>query len=195
MHAILARHFRSVSASDDRSPLDTAGGSGRGVSKRPARRFSFRRYDSPLMVMVVAWCSSRSRMALAITVSPNTSPPRPEALVAREQDRALLVAPGDELDKEVRALAVDRAGADLVDAQKLRLREELEPLLEAILEAGFPERRDQPGGGGIHGPVPELAGLEPESHREDASMIVKQRPRCARGGERYGGPGSVSETA
>ena len=43
----------------------------------PARRFSFRRYESPLMLIVVAWCSNRSRIALAITGSPNTSPHAP----------------------------------------------------------------------------------------------------------------------
>ena len=44
---------------------------------RPAWRFSRSRYESPLMLMVVAWCSSRSRMALAMTASPKTSPQAP----------------------------------------------------------------------------------------------------------------------
>ena len=44
---------------------------------KPAFRFSRSRYDSPLMLTVVAWWRSRSRIALAITASPKTSPHAP----------------------------------------------------------------------------------------------------------------------
>ncbi len=41
--------------------------SGSGWLSRPAFRFSFRRKLSPLMLRVVEWCSSRSRIAVAST--------------------------------------------------------------------------------------------------------------------------------
>ena len=44
---------------------------------RPAFRFSRSPKESPLMLTVVAWCSSRSRIALAIAASPKTSPQAP----------------------------------------------------------------------------------------------------------------------
>ena len=40
----------------------------------PALRFSLSRKDSPLMFTVVEWCSRRSRMAVASTVSEKISP-------------------------------------------------------------------------------------------------------------------------
>jgi hypothetical protein len=44
-----------------------------GLSK-PALSFSFSLKLSPLILSVIEWCSRRSRMGLAITASPNTSP-------------------------------------------------------------------------------------------------------------------------
>ena len=44
---------------------------------RPALSFSLSRKLSPLMLIVIEWCSRRSRIALAITVSPKTSPQAP----------------------------------------------------------------------------------------------------------------------
>ena len=52
--------------------------------------------------------------------------PRAEALVAREDDGAPLVAARDQLEEEIGAVAVDRDVADLVDDQQLGLGEELE---------------------------------------------------------------------
>ena len=74
------------------------------------------------MFTVVAWCSRRSRIALAITASPKTTP-GPETLIAGEQDRPALVAPADELKEEIRALPINRDVADLVDDQQFGLRE------------------------------------------------------------------------
>ncbi len=57
--------------------LNAAGGlSSLGLS-RPALSFSLSLKLSPLILTVIEWWSRRSRMALAITVSPNTSPQAP----------------------------------------------------------------------------------------------------------------------
>ena len=64
--------------------------------------------------------------------------PGPEALVAGEDDGAALVAARDELEEEVGALAVDRDVADLVDDEQLRLPQELEALVEAVVSEGLP---------------------------------------------------------
>ena len=44
------------------------------VRIKPAFNFSFNRYELPRMFRVTAWCNSLSRMAVAMTRSPNTSP-------------------------------------------------------------------------------------------------------------------------
>lgn len=62
-------------------------------------------------------------MALAITWSPNTSPPRAEALIASDDDRATFIAARYELKEQVGSLAVDWQVANLVNYQKLRLTE------------------------------------------------------------------------
>ena len=45
---------------------------------RPALSLSFKRYELPRMFIVTAWWSNRSRMAVAITRSPKTSPQAPK---------------------------------------------------------------------------------------------------------------------
>ena len=86
--------------------------------------------------------------------------PGAEALIAGEQDRAPLIAPGDELEKEIGSLPVDRDVPDLVDDQELGLGEQFEALLEAILEERLAERGNEAGRRREEGPVAELAGLE-----------------------------------
>ena len=93
-------------------------------------------------------------------------PPGAEALVAGDDDRAALVAAADELEEQVGALAIDRDVADLVDDQDLRLGEELELLVEAVLGERLAEGGDEPGRGGEQRPVAQLAGLEAEGDRE-----------------------------
>jgi hypothetical protein len=70
---------------------------------------------------------------VAITRSPNTSPQGAEGLVAGEDHGAALVAARGQLKEEVRALALDRQVADLVDDQEPRHGAELELLLEPAL--------------------------------------------------------------
>src|SRR5947208_588512 len=76
---------------------------------------------------------------------PEDVAPCAEALIARQDDRAPLVAAGDELEEEIGAVAVDRDVADLVDDQQRRLGEELQTLVEPILAERLAERGDQPG--------------------------------------------------
>ncbi len=71
--------------------------------------------------------------------------PRAKTLIAGEQDRAAFIASTDELKEEIRALPIDRDVADLVDDQELGLREDLEPLFQAILIERLAERRDERG--------------------------------------------------
>src|SRR5262249_61947091 len=94
--------------------------------------------------------------------------PGAEALIAREDDRPALVAPGHELKEEIGAVAVDRDVADLVDDEQLRLREEFEPLLEPILAEGLAERGQESRGGGGESPDGLRAGVEGESDGEGA---------------------------
>src|SRR5262245_59354652 len=74
------------------------------------------------MLTVIEGCSRRSRTAVAIA---EDLAPGAEALIAREDDRPALVAPGHELEEEIGAVAGDGDVADLVDDQELRLREAL----------------------------------------------------------------------
>ena len=67
------------------------------------------------MFRVTAWCSRRSRIAVAMTRSPKTSPQGREALVAGQDHRTALVAAADQLEEQVRAEPVDRRVADLVE--------------------------------------------------------------------------------
>jgi len=70
------------------------------------------------MFIVTAWCSRRSRIAVAMMLSLKTSPQAP--LVAGQDHWAALVVPADELEEQVGAHAVDRQVADLVDDQQSR---------------------------------------------------------------------------
>ena len=45
---------------------------------KPALSFSLSRYECPRILMVMAWCSTRSRIAVASTRFPNTSPQAPK---------------------------------------------------------------------------------------------------------------------
>ena len=71
--------------------------------------------------------------------------PGAETLVAGDDDRAALVAARDQLEEQIGALAVDRQIANLVTDQKLRLTQQLEPLVELALGQGLAQRGDQRG--------------------------------------------------
>jgi len=58
--------------------------------------------------------------------------PAAEALVAREDHRASLVAAADELKEEIGAGAIDRQVADLGDDQQSRHGVDLEALVESV---------------------------------------------------------------
>src|SRR5262249_19216791 len=105
---------------------------------------------------------------------PEDLAPRPEALVARDDDRAALVASADELEEEVGALAIDRDVADLVDDQDLRLGEQFEPLVETVLRQGLAERGDQSGGRREERAIAEFARFEAERH----GQVRLADPRC-----------------
>jgi hypothetical protein len=74
------------------------------------------------MLTVVAWCSSRSRIALAMTQVAEDLALLAHGLVAGQQDRPALVAAADELKEEVRALPVDGGTADPVRRYCLAVR-------------------------------------------------------------------------
>src|SRR5262249_54009052 len=114
------------------------------------------------MLTVMAWCSTRSRIAAAMTRSPNTSPPAAERLVAGEHERPALVTPADELEEQVGAALVDRQVADLVDDQEPRHRVELELLLEPALGERLGERADHVRRGREQHAIAALDRLEAE---------------------------------
>ena len=89
--------------------------------------------------------------------------PGAQALIAGQDDRAPLVAARDQLKEEIGALAIDGDVADLVDDQQLGLRQDLQPFVEAALGEGFPERGDEPRGGGKQDADAVLAGLQPRA--------------------------------
>src|SRR6266581_1404196 len=92
--------------------------------------------------------------------------PDGEGLVRGDEDGALLVAAGDELEEQVGGQTVEGQVADLVDDEELGLDEELEPFLETALGVGPGEGGDESGGGGERGAVTESTRLEPDADGE-----------------------------
>ena len=68
---------------------------------------------------------------------PEDLAPGAEALIAGEQNRALLIAPGDELEEQIGALPINRDIADLVNDQELGLGQHLEPVLQPVFAERF----------------------------------------------------------
>jgi hypothetical protein len=87
--------------------------------------------------------------------------PGAKALIARQDDGAA-VAPGDELEEQVGALAVNRDVPDLIDNQQLWLRQDLEALIESAFGERLAEGRNQAGGRGEEHADALFAGLQPE---------------------------------
>jgi hypothetical protein len=118
-----------------------------------------------------------------------------EAAVAGDDDRAALVASGDEREEEVGCLSFERQVADFVNDEELVALEPAQLLLELVAILRGLQLRDPFLGGGEGDAVAALTGFEAERDREDASMSVKSR--CLRdsisfrerlpGGGRVGG--------
>jgi hypothetical protein len=92
--------------------------------------------------------------------------PLGEAPVRSHDQGALLIAAGDELEEQMRAVAIDRDVADLVDDQELGLAVELQPLFDFVFGIGLRQGRDQRHGLGEVGPVALGYGLDAERHRQ-----------------------------
>src|SRR5438552_3330371 len=92
--------------------------------------------------------------------------PRAEALVAREDHRAALVAAAEELEEEIGAGTVDREIADLVDEEQARHRVELELLLEPSLAQRGGQLGDHRRRRREEHAVAVLDRLEPETDRQ-----------------------------
>src|SRR5207245_568407 len=93
-------------------------------------------------------------------------PPAAEALVAREDHGAALVAAADELEEQVRPLAVDRQVPDLVDDEQAGHGVDLELVVEAAFGERACEGSDEDGGRGEEYAIAMLDGLEPQAHGE-----------------------------
>ena len=124
--------------------------------------------------------------------------PGAQALIAGQDDRAPLVAARDELKEEIGALAVDGDVADLVDDQQLRLRQDLQPLVEAALGQRFAERGDEARRGRKQDADAVLAGLQRRGRRPGASCrrpVGRAAGRCrrSRGTGRWPARGSPSD--
>src|SRR5216110_2458878 len=92
--------------------------------------------------------------------------PAAEALVAREDHRAPLVAAADELEEEVGAGAIDGQVADLVHDQQPRHGVDLEALIEPVLADGPGQGGDHARGRGEEHTVAALDRFEAEPHGE-----------------------------
>ena len=88
------------------------------------------------MLMVVEWCSSRSRMAEAITLSAKMAPPVAVALVGGQDDGALLVRLTYPLEQAGGGEGVQRQVAHLIGDQQLGLDQQTHPLLQLVLVLG-----------------------------------------------------------
>src|SRR5438477_8181221 len=80
------------------------------------------------MLMVIAWCRTRSRIAVDDAVAEDVAP-APEALIAGEDHRPPLVAPADELEEEI--------GAGMLDCLEPEPDRQL-----GLADAGGPEQDD-----------------------------------------------------
>src|SRR5207249_8166870 len=92
--------------------------------------------------------------------------PAAEALVARKDHRAPLVAAADELEEQVGAGAIDRQVADLVHDQQPRHGVDLEALIEPVLADGPGQGGDHARGRGEEHTVAALDRFEAEPHGE-----------------------------
>jgi len=72
----------------------------------------------------------------------------------------------DELEEQMRTVAVDRDVADIVDDQELGLIVELQPLFDAVFGLGLGERGDERNGLGEVGPMAFGHSLDAQGHRQ-----------------------------
>ena len=92
--------------------------------------------------------------------------PLREASVGCQDQCPFFIPPGNKLEEQMRAVAIDRDVPDLVDDEELGLAIELQSLLDAVLGVGLRERRDQRHGLGKVGPIAFGYGLDAQGDRE-----------------------------
>ena len=90
--------------------------------------------------------------------------PLREASVGRQDQRPLFVPPRDKLKKQMRAVAIDRDVADLVDNQEFWLAVKLQPLLDPVFGISLGQRSDQGHGLGEVSPVAFRDGFHAQGH-------------------------------
>ena len=123
------------------------------------------------MFTVMTWCSARSRIAMAITRWPKTSPQAPKLWLLVGIMGPVLIATADELREEIGSLPIDGQKADLVHDKQPRPGVEPEPVLAPALREGLGQRCDQARGGGEQHLVAAVDGLESQQ---------RARRRCDR---------------
>jgi len=105
--------------------------------------------------------------------------PGAEALITGEQNRALLIAPGDELEEQIGALPINGDIPDLINDQELGLGQHLEAVLQPVFGERFAERREEAHGGRKQDAVALLTGRDAQGHGEmrlaDAGRTEEQR--------------------
>jgi hypothetical protein len=92
--------------------------------------------------------------------------PGGDAAVGGEDDRAVLIAAGDDLEEVAGGLGRERQVAELVDDQQRGAVPEAHRRLPAALERGALRLGDKVGGGGVVDTVAGLGGLAAERDRE-----------------------------
>src|SRR5262245_3358771 len=97
---------------------------------------------------------------------PEDLSPAAEALIAREDHGAALVAAADQLEEQVGALAVDGQVADLIDDEQPGHGVDLELVVQAPLGQRLRQGGDEDGGGREEHAVAVLDGLEAKADGE-----------------------------
>ena len=112
---------------------------------------------------------------MAMTWSPKTWPQPARLWLEVIRIEPALVAARDELEEQVRPQPLQRQVADLVDDQQLRLHEQLQLLLQAVLVVRPRQARDQPGRGDKRSPKAQGTGSQAERHRQ-VGLAHARRP-------------------
>ena len=141
-----------------------ASGAAGALPNSPARRFSFYRRLSPLMLIVADWCSRRSRMAVARTGSLNTSPQ--STLVAGHDQARPLVAPGQRPEVQAGIVPAERQVANPLRNGALQIRHMLEGSVKSALVAGPDQTGHRRRQGDKENRVVHLDRLHPERGRQ-----------------------------
>jgi hypothetical protein len=97
------------------------------------------------MLITWLWCKRRSRIAVAITVSPSTSPHSAKPFVRRQDDAAAFVAGRNQRKQGSRRFSVVGPDPKFIDDQDLGSEVDPHSSIQSVLALGPPEILEQLG--------------------------------------------------